>query len=401
MIEGRLTEADLAQLPAPKIVETLNYEEIVSSCKEDLQAVLDQDYPALGVQVRELPESDPLSKILEILSYRELHMRQRINETTRDCLLSSATGDGMQNLASWLIGRQDELPEVMRRRVLEEFDAYHTAGTPAAYRHFAAAVAPDQIKDVHVAASQAEVNVTLLPHNADMADRAQRADENQQLVAAVQATLAQDTIRPIGHWVKVKMATLHRYRVKARLGVRDMPGIGEVAQASRNAVIRYTGAQYSLGKPVLESALLAAVFQPGVKYAILDEPQADLRVAADAAAFCAADDVLVTINDRVSEERVKGVTLTNTSSDPDRLSGLLEITPPEHEVRLEYYGVYWADAEGRRLEGYSSITELRAGGDRRYTFHDVAVPAEAAQLVVHTANENGEMAQGFATRIAS
>ena len=398
-MEGRLTASDLAMLPAPKAVEALDYEQILLSCKDDLQAVLDQDYPELGIEVHGLPTSDPISKLLEILAYRELYVRQRINEATSNCLLASATGDGLQTLASWLVGQQDETPEATRQRVLDEFGAYHTAGTISAYSHFAMAAAPVPLKDVHVASMQSEVAVTLLPQDADLADQPARGEDNQQLVAAVQTALNESAIRPIGHWVKVRMGTVRRYRVKARVGVSDMPGMGAVASSAQQAAIAYVSERYRLGRHVLTSALSAAIFQPGVKYAILDEPQEDLRIADDAAAYCAATDVQVTVNDRVPEELIKGLSLDNTSADTNRLSGVLEINAPEHEARLSYYGVYWADAEGRRLEGYSSIAELRAGGDRRYTFHNVSVPEGATQLVVHTGNENGEMALGVSTQI--
>lgn len=406
MIEGRLTAADLFNLPAPDIVERLDFEQILSSCKDDLQAVLDREYPALGVKVHELPETDSINKVLEIVAYRELYIRQRINEATRDCLLASATGDGLRNLASWLIGWQDETPEDMRRRVLVEFDAYQTAGTAAAYIHFAKAVAPHRIKDVHVASPRqgAEVNISLLPcpDHAGLADRPERAEESRQLVAEVQARLDEDTIRPIGHRVIVKMATIHRYAVKARIGVRDMPGVGEVATAGQEAVTRYVKEQYRPGRPVLKSALLAAVFRPGVRYAILDEPKTDPPVATDEAAFC--DDVQVTINKDVPEELVKGVdlqdvTVTKTDSNRRLLSGELVFEPPEHEVRLEYYGVYWADDDGNRLQGHPSIAALRAGGKRGYTFETVSIPKEAGKVVVFSGNENGEMARGVSVEI--
>lgn len=66
---GGFTAVDLSQLPAPSVVETLDFETILQAMLDDLLA-RDPDFSALV-------ESDPAYKILEVAAYRELLLRQR------------------------------------------------------------------------------------------------------------------------------------------------------------------------------------------------------------------------------------------------------------------------------------------------------------------------------------
>lgn len=72
----------------PNIIEKLSFEEILLRMKEELVR-RDASFTALT-------ESDPAMKILEIAAWRELLLRQRINEAAKANLLKFATGNDLR-----------------------------------------------------------------------------------------------------------------------------------------------------------------------------------------------------------------------------------------------------------------------------------------------------------------
>ncbi len=89
---GGFTAVDLSQLPAPDVVELLDYETILAAMLADLRA-RDAAFDALV-------ESDPAFKILEVAAFRELLLRQRVNEAARGVMLAYAAGSDLDQLAA-------------------------------------------------------------------------------------------------------------------------------------------------------------------------------------------------------------------------------------------------------------------------------------------------------------
>ncbi len=75
------------------IIKKLSYEEIFSRMKEEL-VCRDETFSALV-------ESDPAIKILEVAAWRELLLRQRMNEAVKSNLLKFARGEDLDNLAEF------------------------------------------------------------------------------------------------------------------------------------------------------------------------------------------------------------------------------------------------------------------------------------------------------------
>lgn len=86
------TAIDLSQLPAPTIVESLDFESILATMLADLQA-REPTFTALV-------ESDPAYKILEVCAYRELLIRQRVNDAARGVMLAYATGADLDQIGA-------------------------------------------------------------------------------------------------------------------------------------------------------------------------------------------------------------------------------------------------------------------------------------------------------------
>src|SRR5688572_21280727 len=74
------TAVDLSRLPAPAVVEQLDFEVIFSAMLADLRA-RDPQFTAIT-------ESDPAYKLLQVCAYREMIVRQRCNEACRAIMLA-------------------------------------------------------------------------------------------------------------------------------------------------------------------------------------------------------------------------------------------------------------------------------------------------------------------------
>ena len=152
------TPLDLSRLPAPAVVETLDFEALRAAVEADLR----ERYPDL---VDPLPESDPIAKLIEAAAYREMVIRQRVNDAARSVMLAYAAGADLDNLAAlFAVRRLDgETDAALRARVLLALQGQSTAGPAAGYRRIGLAASPD-IEDVAAdSPSAGNVTLTVLP----------------------------------------------------------------------------------------------------------------------------------------------------------------------------------------------------------------------------------------------
>ena len=84
---------NLSDLETPEIIEELSLSEILEQMKNKLIEI-DSNFSAYL-------ESDPLIKLMEVAAYRELLLRQRINQTAKANLLAFASGSDLDNLAAF------------------------------------------------------------------------------------------------------------------------------------------------------------------------------------------------------------------------------------------------------------------------------------------------------------
>ncbi len=90
---------DLSQLPSPTIIEELDFETILIEVKAAMVAAFPEDMQSAVAAAMEL-ESEPLNIVAQAMAYREMLLRQRINEGAVACMLSHATGDDLDNIAA-------------------------------------------------------------------------------------------------------------------------------------------------------------------------------------------------------------------------------------------------------------------------------------------------------------
>lgn len=91
-MSGAYTAIDLSKLPAPTIVEPLEFDQLVLEILADLIA---RDPVFEG-----LVPTDPMYKLIEVVAFRELLLRQRVNEAAKGVMLSYAQGSDLDQIAA-------------------------------------------------------------------------------------------------------------------------------------------------------------------------------------------------------------------------------------------------------------------------------------------------------------
>jgi phage-related baseplate assembly protein len=305
-----MTTIDFSSIPAPSIIEELDYEAILEEMIADLRA-RDPSYT-------EILESDPGVKILEVAAARELTLRQRVNDALRATLLRFAIGADMDNLAAFygVTRLLDEDDEALRLRTIERIMGSSTAGGAAWYR-YQALTADDRVKDAAVSSpAPGEVLVSILSDEAyevatatgetldvlgenfgvtrttGESDAAYRArivaavDQaggaglaSQDLLDAVDDRLQADDVRVLTDTVTVEGATIIPVDVTAQVWL--YPGTHEaVFEGLEQRLKDAFAAQSGLGWDVTTSWLITQLHPEGVQRVVLTAPTANVVCSA-------------------------------------------------------------------------------------------------------------------------
>ena len=143
----------LSQLPQPDVIEPLDFETILAERKAYCVSLYPADQQAAIAATLDL-ESEPITKLLQENAYRELILRQRINEAAVANMLAWAKGADLDNLAAnWNVKRltiqpgddtaTPPVPEIkeddaaLSLRALMAWDGLSVAGPTGAYEYFA------------------------------------------------------------------------------------------------------------------------------------------------------------------------------------------------------------------------------------------------------------------------
>lgn len=285
---GAFTTVNLSQLPAPNVVEALDFETIFAAMLADLQA-RDAVFTALV-------ESDPAYKILQVAAYRELLLRARVNDAARAVMLAFATGSDLDHIgANFGVARLVTNPgnpsavppvaptletdDAFRARIQLSPEGYTTAGSEGSYV-FHALGASGSVKDAQaVSPEPGDVTVYVLAQSGD-------GTAPPELLATVAEALNAERVRPMTDRLTVLSATIVPYTIDAELVLFPGPDADVVRQAALTAVTAYAEAQRRLGYDVTLSGLYAALHQPGVQRVNLTEPPATVAIDSGEASHC-------------------------------------------------------------------------------------------------------------------
>jgi len=294
------SQINLAELPAPTVIQTPAFEDLFA----EMKAKAVELQPDLA-DVLEL-ESEPATKMLRVGAYYRMLDRLWFNDGAKANMLALSTGTNLDGLAAfWGVQRlviqpadpeaEPPVPEILesdtdfRRRVQLSMEGHSTAGPRGAYVFWALSADAD-VKDASVDSPvPGSVVVTVLSRTGDGLAGA-------VLLAAVDARLNDDDVRPLTDQVTVQAATILTYQVTAELTLYQGPDEAEVLAAAEAAVSAYIDDNHRLDHDITLSGLYAALHQPGVQNVSLTAPAADIVVAADEAAYCTA--TVITIGGR-------------------------------------------------------------------------------------------------------
>ncbi|HEY3982535.1 baseplate assembly protein [Cedecea sp.] len=288
---------DLSQLPAPEIVEALDFETILAERKATLISLYPEDQQDAIARTLEL-ESEPIVKLLQENAYREVILRQRVNEAARAVMLAYARGNDLDVMAAnnntfrLVLRPADDTtipptPAVMesdsdlRLRAQRAFEGMSVAGPVGAYEYHGLS-ADGRVADIAVESpSPACVTVTVL-------SREGNGTAGADLIAAVTRALNDEDVRPVADRVTVQAAEIVPYQIDATLYFFPGPEAAPIKAAAEKQIQRYITAQHRLGRDIRLSAIYGALHVEGVQRVELTSPQADIVLARHQASFCTA-----------------------------------------------------------------------------------------------------------------
>lgn len=288
---------DLSQIPAPNVIEALDYETLLAERKAELLDALPEDQRPAIQTVLSL-ESEPLTKWLETSTYRELLLRQRVNDAARAVMLAQAVDTDLDQLgANWGVVRlvvtpadDSALPPVpavmerdedFRRRILLRLEAFSTAGSEAAYLYHGLS-ASGQVLDISTdSPTPGYVVVYVLSRSGD-------GTAPSDLVDAVRAALSAKTVRPLTDNVTVLSGSVVYYNIEGTLIVDRGSDAEVVRLAAVAAAQEYADKVHRLNADPSISGIYRALHQPGVLRANLVAPASNVMMSVGQAAYCTA-----------------------------------------------------------------------------------------------------------------
>lgn len=273
------TVIDLSKLPAPEIVEQRTHEDLAS----EMMAEFVVDMQAIDPSYIAPLTSDPAHVLIWRFAYREMLLRQRIDEATKAVMLAYATGSDLDQIAAryGVFRQEDESDTRLRERAQLALEGLSVAGPVNAYRFHVLSSSP-LVKGVSVVSpNPGEVEVTVLSRDGN-------GTPDQALLDTVTQAVNADDVRPLTDMVTVKAAEVIEYEINATVDVYPGPDPDIAANAARAATAAYVAEQHNLGRDITLSGVYAAIHQPGVQNVKLDQPQSEIPVGDHEAAYCTA-----------------------------------------------------------------------------------------------------------------
>lgn len=285
----------LSQLPQPDVIELLDFETILAERKAYFVSLYPADQQA-SVEATLALDSEPITKLLQENAYRELILRQRINDAAVANMLAWAKGSDLDNLvANWKVQRLTIQPgddtatppvpeikeddEALILRALMAWDGLSVAGPTGAYEYFALS-ADGKVADAKGSSpAPAEALVTILSTEGN-------GSADAALIAKVTQALSQEDRRPVADRLTVQSAGIINYTITAKLHI-DSQGaeVDVILQAAREQLAAFINPRRRIGVEVPRSAIDAALHVQGVRKVDLIG-WADIAPSPTQAAYC-------------------------------------------------------------------------------------------------------------------
>ncbi|EAU8532867.1 baseplate assembly protein [Salmonella enterica] len=282
---------DLSQLPQPAIIEALDFEVILAEIKQFMISKFPEEVRTAVAAALEL-ESEPLNIIAQAFAWRELLLRQRINDGAAACMLSHSVATDLDNIA----GNMDterlvitpatdttnavmESDTALRMRAQAAFDGLSVAGPSGAYEYFARSASGKVADAKATSPSPAVVVLSVLSTEGD-------GTATPELLTTVKDALSAEDRRPVGDRLTVQSAEIVNYNINAKLFFYPGPESEPIQNAAHDALQAWITLQGKIGRDVAHSAIMAALHVQGVQRVELTEPATDIVISDTQAARC-------------------------------------------------------------------------------------------------------------------
>ncbi|AKA25481.1 baseplate J/gp47 family protein [Pseudomonas chlororaphis] len=284
-----MSAVDLSQLPAPQVLESLDFEEIYS---EELQRF--REY--MGDKWDALLESDPITKLLELGAFRRMQNRARVNDAAKSLMLAYAMRADLDQLAAnvnlqRLVVQAEDLSAVppveqvleeddaLRERVQLVYEGLTTAGPRNSYILHARNASGRVADATAESPAPAEVVVTVL-------DLEGTGLASPELLETVRLHLNDDDVRPVADRLKVQSAEILIYRIEALIYLSGTGPENEAILAECEQRLRaWVNPRRRLGLEVARSGVDAQLHIAGVSRVEL-VGWSDIRPTKAQAAWC-------------------------------------------------------------------------------------------------------------------
>jgi len=291
------TAIDLSQLPTPQVLEEVDFESLLAERKQELIDRFPSDRQQEIAETLEL-ESEPITKLLQDSTYREIVLRKRVNDAAKSVMLAHAIGADLDQIGAnygverLVISEGDAtavppLPAVMesdaefRRRIQLSPEGYTTAGSRQSYIFHALSADADVLDADAVMTAAGSVTVYVLSRTGD-------GTAPVATLSAVDSAVNGELARPMTDQVTVQSASIVEYAVEAEITVYPGPDASVVKAAAEDALAQFIVDQHAMSRDVNLSGIYAALHQPGVQNVTLLSPAANLEIAAGEASYCTA-----------------------------------------------------------------------------------------------------------------
>jgi len=288
---------DLSQLPAPQVVEQLNFETLFTLRKQHFIGLYPPEQQTEVARTLNF-ESEPVVKLLQENAYLEMALRQRINEAAVANMLAHASGSDLDNLAANFKvyrltispGDNTVVPPIeplyesdteLRMRSQQAFEGLSVAGPSAAYEYHARS-ADGRIADVSaISPHPCYVTISVL-------SREGNGQASAELLAIVDAALNDIEVRPVADRLTIQSAEIVPYQINALLYCYPGPEQEPIRQAAEQQLKSYVSEQHRIGRDIRRSAIYAALHVAGVQRVELNAPAADVIISKTQASYCFA-----------------------------------------------------------------------------------------------------------------
>jgi phage-related baseplate assembly protein len=290
-----MSTIELSALPAPQVLEDLDFEEAYQAELATFRQYMGDNWDALL-------ESDPVTKLLELGAFRRLQNRARVNDAGKALLLAYAQGNDLDQLAAnvrlqRLVVQAEDLVAVppvpavledddaLRERIQLVYEGLTTAGPRNSYILHARNASGLVADATAESPAPAVVMVTVLGLEGD-------GTAPPELLETVRIKLSDDDVRPVADRLTVQGAEILRYRIDA---VVHMAGSGPETEATlaecKRRLQAWVNPRRRLGAEVARSGVDAQLHINGVSRVELSD-WADIRPSKAQAAWC--EDITVT-----------------------------------------------------------------------------------------------------------